>query len=324
MKMTKKLFAALLAGTMAVSITACSSAGGSGADDVYNIGICQLTQHQALDAATEGFQDYLTEKLGEDKVKFDYQNASGDSNICTTIVNSFVSNGVDLIMANATASIQAAQAGTLDIPILGTSITDYATALDIDDWNGVTGANISGTTDLAPLDGQAEMLNELFPDAKKIGLVYCSAEPNSSYQISVIKPLLEKMGYECTEFSFTDTNDVSAVVTSAVAASDVLYTPTDNTAASCAETIGNIVIPAKMPVIAGEENSCKGYGVATLSVDYYELGQITGEMAYDVLVNGKDISTMEVKSAPSFTKKYNADICEQLGITVPDDYEAIA
>ena len=303
MKMTKKLFAALIAGTMAVSITACSSAGGSGADDVYNIGICQLTQHQALDAATEGFQDYLTEKLGEDKVKFDYQNASGDSNTCTTIVNSFVSNGVDLIMANATASIQAAQAGTLDIPILGTSITDYATALDIDDWNGVTGANISGTTDLAPLDGQAEMLNELFPDAKKIGLVYCSAEPNSSYQISVIKPLLEKMGYECTEFSFTDTNDVSAVVTSAVAASDVLYTPTDNTAASCVETIGNIVIPAKMPVIAGEENSCKGYGVATLSVDYYELGQITGEMAYDVLVNGKDISTMEVKSAPSFTKK---------------------
>ena len=178
MKMTKKLFAALLAGTMAVSITACSSAGGSGADDVYNIGICQLTQHQALDAATEGFQDYLTEKLGEDKVKFDYQNASGDSNTCTTIVNSFVSNGVDLIMANATASIQAAQAGTLDIPILGTSITDYATALDIDDWNGVTGANISGTTDLAPLDGQAEMLNELFPDAKKIGLVYLSAEPN--------------------------------------------------------------------------------------------------------------------------------------------------
>ena len=323
MKFTKKLFATLLAGTMAVSMTACSNANGNSADDVYNIGICQLTQHEALDAATEGFQDYLIEKLGEDKVKFDYQNASGDSPTCSTIINSFVSNGVDLIMANATASVQAAQAGTSDIPILGTSITDYATALSIDDWTGVTGSNISGTTDLAPLDGQAEMLNELFPDAKKVGLVYCSAEPNSSYQISVIKPLLEKMGYECTEFSFTDTNDVSAVVTSAVAASDVLYTPTDNVAASCAETIGNIVVPAKMPVIAGEENSCKGYGVATLSVDYYELGQITGEMAYDVLVNGEDISKMEVQSAPSFTKKYNADICEQLGITVPDDYEAI-
>lgn len=330
MKLTKKLFATLLAGTMAISMTACGSdnsgnaANSGGAGDVYNIGICQLTQHEALDAATEGFQDYLTEKLGEDKVKFDYQNASGDSATCSTIINGFVSNGVDLIMANATASIQAAQSGTADIPILGTSITDYATALSIDDWTGVTGSNISGTTDLAPLDGQAKMLNELFPDAKKIGLVYCSAEPNSSYQISVIKPLLEAMGYECTEFSFTDTNDVSAVVTSAVAASDVLYTPTDNTAASCAETIGNIVIPAKMPVIAGEENSCKGYGVATLSVDYYELGQITGEMAYDVLVNGEDISKMEIKSAPNFTKKYNADICEQLGITVPDDYEAIA
>ncbi len=332
MKMTKKLLAAAMAGVMAVSMTACTSGGSdnsasgsnSANDKVYNIGICQLTQHAALDAATDGFRDYLTEKLGEDKVNFNYQNASGDSPTCTNIINTFVSNGVDLIMANATASVQAAQAGTSDIPILGTSITDYATALSIDNWTGVTGTNISGTTDLAPLDGQAEMLHEFFPNAKKIGLVYCSAEPNSSYQISIIKPLLEEMGYECTEFSFTDSNDVASVVTSAVAASDVLYTPTDNVAASCAETIGNIVIPAKMPVIAGEENSCKGYGVATLAIDYYELGQITGEMAYEILVNGKDISTMEVQSAPSFTKKYNADICEQLGIEVPDGYEAIS
>lgn len=322
MKFTKRLFSTLIAGAMAISLTACTN-GSSGADDVYNIGICQLTQHAALDAATKGFEDYLTEKLG-DKVKFDYQNASNDSPTCTTIINGFVSNGVDLIMANATASVQAAQSGTADIPILGTSITDYATALSIDNWTGVTGTNISGTTDLAPLDGQAGIIKELFPDAKKIGLVYCSAEPNSSYQINVIKPLLEKMGYKCTEFSFTDSNDVASVIESAVAASDVLYTPTDNVAASCAETIGNIVIPAKMPVIAGEENECKGYGVATLSVDYYELGQITGEMAYDILVNGEDVSKMEIKSAPNFKKKYNEDICKKLNIEVPSEYEAIS
>ena len=290
--------------------------------ETYNIGICQLVQHVALDAATQGFRDALTEKLG-DAVDFDYQNASGESANCISIVSKFVTDGVDLIMANATAPLQAAQAATEDIPVLGTSITDYATALDIDDWTGTTGVNISGTTDLAPLDGQAEIIKELFPDAQNIGLIYCSAEANSIYQITTIKGYLEEMGYTCTEFAFTDSNDIASVVTAACDASDVLYVPTDNTAASCTEAIRNVVEPAGVPVVAGEEGICLGCGVATLTISYYDIGYKTGEMAYDILVNGADVSTMAIEPAPQFTKKYNAELCEALGITVPVDYEAI-
>ena len=251
------------------------------------------------------------------------QNASGESANCASIINGFVSSGVDLILANATASLQAAQAGTADIPILGTAVTDYATALDIDDWTGTTGTNISGTADLAPLDQQAAMLNELFPDAKTVGLLYCSAEPNSKYQIDTIKPMLEEMGYTCQEYAFADSNDVASVTTSACASSDVIYIPTDNTAASCTEAIRNVVVPAKVPVVAGEQGICSGCGVATLSIDYHELGEVTGEMAYNILVKGEDPSTMEIKYAPNTTKMYNADICQELGITPPADYTAI-
>ena len=283
-------------------------------------------QHVALDAATQGFQDKLTELVEADgkTVEFDVQNASGDSATCTTIVNGFVSSGVDLIMGNGTAALQAAQSGTADIPILGTSITDYATALDMSDWTGTTGTNISGTTDLAPLDGQAEMLKELFPDAKNVGLLYCSAEPNSAYQINTIKPMLEEMGYTCTEYAFTDSNDVASITTNACASSDVIYIPTDNTAATCTETIRNVVVPAGVPVIAGEQGICSGCGVATLSIDYYELGEMTGQMAYDILVGGQNPGEMEIQPAPTFTKMYNESICQELGITVPDGYEAIA
>ncbi len=328
----RRLLAALLAGAMAFSLTACGSSNGDTSDsttasgDSYKVGICQLMQHVALDAATQGFQDKLTELVEADgkTVEFDLQNASGDSATCTTIVNGFVSSGVDLIMGNGTAALQAAQSGTADIPILGTSITDYATALDMSDWTGTTGTNISGTTDLAPLDGQAEMLKELFPDAKNVGLLYCSAEPNSAYQINTIKPMLEEMGYTCTEYAFTDSNDVASITTNACASSDVIYIPTDNTAATCTETIRNVVVPAGVPVIAGEQGICSGCGVATLSIDYYELGEMTGQMAYDILVGGQNPGEMEIQPAPTFTKMYNESICQELGITVPEGYEAIA
>lgn len=331
----RRLLAALLAGAMAFSLTACGSSNEdsqnnddstAGSSDSYTVGICQLMQHAALDAATQGFQDKLTELMEADgkTVTFDLQNASGDSATCTTIVNGFVSAGDDLIMANGTAALQAAQSGTADIPILGTSITDYATALDMSDWTGKTGTNISGTTDLAPLDGQAQMLNELFPDAKNVGLLYCSAEPNSSYQINTIKPLLEQMGYTCTEYAFTDSNDVASIATNACASSDVIYIPTDNTAASCTETIRNVVVPAGVPVIAGEQGICSGCGVATLSIDYYELGELTGQMAYDILVDGQNPGDMEIQPAPTFTKMYNESICQELGITPPEGYEAIS
>lgn len=324
---------ATTSGTNSTTTTATTSAdstegtttGGEGnsAEETYNIGICQLVQHVALDEATRGFQEALKEKLG-DNVRFDMQNAQGESVNCSTIVNQFVSAKVDLILANATAPLQAAAAATAEIPILGTSITDYATALDIDDWSGQTGRNISGTADLAPLDEQAAVIQELFPDAKEIGLLYCSGEPNSQYQVDIVKEHLEGMGYTCTYYSFVDSNDIASVVTNAASNSDVIYVPTDNTAASNTEVIQNICIPAQVPVVAGEEGICKGCGVATLSISYYDIGYISGEMAYEILVNGADVSTMDVRYAPNVVKKYNAANCEALGITVPEGYEAIA
>lgn len=292
-------------------------------DASYTVGICQLVQHEALDAATQGFQDALKEELG-DQVTFDVQNAQGDTNTCSTIINTFVSNDVDLILANATPALQAAIAGTNEIPILGTSVTEYGVALEIEDFNGTVGGNVSGTSDLAPLDGQADMLAELFPDAKNIGLLYCSAEANSQYQVDTIKAYLEEKGYSCEYYAFADSNDLSSVVTNAVSAVDVIYVPTDNTAASNAELINNVCIPAGIPVIAGEEGICAGCGVATLSISYYDLGVGTGKMAAKILKGESDISTMPIEYAPTFTKKYNATNCEALGITVPDDYEAIA
>ncbi len=313
----KKKAALILACALALAVLA-----GCGGKGNYTIGICQLVQHPALDAATEGFQAALTEKLG-DKVTFDLQNASGESAACATIVNQFVSSGVDLILANATASLQAAAAATDEIPILGTSITDYATALSIDNWSGTTGVNISGTSDLAPLEDQAAMLQELFPDAKNVGLLYCSAEPNSEYQVNIVKEALAGMGYTCTDYTFTDSNDVASVTTAAAQNSDVIYIPTDNTAASSTEVINNVCQPAGVPIIAGEEGICAGCGVATLSISYYDIGYAAGEMAYQILEEGADISTMPVQSATQFTKKYNPQICEALGISVPDGYEAI-
>ena len=353
MKKMKKVLAVALSLVMAGSLAACGSSstekkasetagaaetaaestaesGSEAASEVstdgkvYNIGICQLVQHEALDASTQGFKDVLTEKLGADHVKFDEQNANGESTNCTTICTGFAASGVDLILANATGALQAASAATATIPILGTSVTDYATALSIDDWTGATGTNISGTSDLAPIDEQAKMLLEMFPDVKQVGILYCSAEANSKYQATLFANALADAGVACKEYSAADTNEISTVCTTAIGECDVLYLPTDNTMASSTETIKNIVVPAGIPVIAGEEGICRGCGVATLSISYEDLGRATGEMAYEILVEGADISTMDVRFAPNVTKKYNASICAELGITAPEGYEAIA
>ena len=339
----KKALSLLMAVTMTFGLAACGSSASTGTESssaasatdtaetsaagtgtVYKVGICQLVQHDALDAATQGFKDALTEKLGENGVEFEEQNASGDTANCSTIINGFVSSDVDLILANATAPLQTATQATSDIPILGPSVTDYATALDISDWTGTVGGNVSGTSDLAPLDQQAAMIQELFPDAKNVGLLYCSAEANSVYQCDVIEGYLTDAGYTVTRYAFTDTNDVTSVAQTAADASDVIYIPTDNTAASNTEAIANVVLPAKVPVVAGEEGICKGCGVATLSISYYDLGYQTGTMAYQILAEGADISTMPVEFAPNVTKKYNAANCEALGITPPEGYEAIS
>ncbi len=329
----KKLLAVVLAAVMLFALAACGGNSddttttqpteSQAADTVYTVGICQLVQHEALDAATKGFKDALIAKLGEDKVKFDEQNASGDAPTCATIVNTFVSNEVDLIMANATAALQSAAAATTEIPILGTSITEYGVALEIEDFNGTVGGNISGTSDLAPLTQQADMILEIVPDAKNVGILYCATEANSVYQVNVVKACLEEKGITVTEFPFSDTNDLASIATAACEKSDAIYIPTDNTAASATETIDSICRPAGVPIIAGEEGICKGCGVATLSISYYNLGYKTGEMAAQILTGEADIATMPIQYDEDVVKKYNAEICQELEIAAPEGYTAI-
>lgn len=292
-------------------------------DGKFKIGIVQLVEHVALDAATDGFKQAVIDELGEDKVDFDFQNGQNDPNTCSTIANQFVSNGVDLIMANATPALQAAAAATGDIPILGTSVTEYGVALELKDFNGTVGGNISGTSDLAPLDKQAAMITEWCPDAKKVGLLYCSKEANSQYQVDVVKKELEKKNLTVTLYPFTDSNDLAQICTTAADNSDVIYVPTDNTVAENTGIIDNICEPKKVPVIAGEEGICSGCGIATLSISYYDLGYTTGKMAVKILKDGADISTMPIEYAEKQTPKYNSQNCDALGIKALEGYTAI-
>ena len=288
----------------------------------YVVGICQLVQHDALDAATNGFMDALEEAL-PGQVTFDLKNASNDIPTCGTIVTGFVASNVDLILANATPALQAASTATQTIPILGTAVTEYGVALDIKDFSGTVGGNISGTSDLAPLDQQADMLLELLPEAKNVGILYCSAEANSVYQADVVKAALEAKGVNVTVYTFADSNDVATVTQTACSENDALYIPTDNTAASCTEAINNVAEPAGVPIVAGEEGICKGCGIATLSIDYYELGRTTGAMAAKILTGESNVSEMPIEYYQNPVKKYDAARCEALGITVPSDYVAI-
>ena len=335
--MKKKILAIILAAAMLLTLAACAStaapsenqgpsaetpvSGETAEGKTYVVGICQLAQHVALDAATQGFKDALVEELG-DAVTFEEQNASGDIPTCSTICTGFAASNVDLILANATPALQAAVSATQTIPILGTAVTEYGVALDIEDFNGTVGGNVSGTSDLAPLDQQAQMLLELVPDAKTVGILYCSAEPNSVYQSDVVKQYLENAGLTVNVYTFADSNDVSSVTATACAECDALDIPTDNTAASCTEAINNVAEPAGIPIVTGEEGLCKGCGIATLSISYYDLGVTTGKMAAKILKGEADISTMPVEYTDA-TPKYNASVCEQLGITPLDGYEAI-
>ncbi len=318
-KTIKKVLALGLSAVLVGSVFA----GCSAQDSKYKIGIIQSQQHAALDEATRGFQDAVTQALGAENVEITLQNASGDSATCATIANQFVADGVDLIMANATAALQASMQATASIPIVATSVTDYATALEIADWTGVTGINVTGTSDLAPLDQQAAMIQELCPDAQTVGILYCSAEPNSVYQANVVEENLTSMGLTANIYTCADTNEIASITTQACQEVDVIYIPTDNTIASATAAVDQIAGPAGIPVIAGEEGICKGCGVATLSISYYDIGVRAGEMAVEILQNGADPSTMQIETATDLTKKYVPSRAQALGITIPSDYVAI-
>ena len=316
-----RILALVCAVMLLVTLTAC---GAPEADDgKYVIGICQYMPHPALDDATRGFMDTVEKALGKENVTFELGDAAGEATNCSTIINGFVASDVDLIMANATPALAAAYNATETIPILGTSVTEYGVALNIKDFDGTVGENVSGTSDLADLNKQAQMILDWCPDAKKVALLYCLAEPNSAYQVDVVKAYLEDKGIECKLCGFTDTSDMSAVTTEACNYADAIYIPTDNTAANYASAIDNICRPAGVPVIAGEAGTCAGCGIATMSIDYYDLGCLTGEMAVKILRDGADITKMPIEYVEDVAYLYNEEICSELGITPLPGYEKI-
>ncbi|MBE5758909.1 MAG: ABC transporter substrate-binding protein [Clostridiales bacterium] len=312
----RKLTALVLAVMLALG---CFTMSGCKKDDVINIGIVQLIEHDALDQATQGFIDTLTEKLGEDKVKFDVQLAQGEQANCTTIVNKFVTGGVDLIMANATNAVKAAQEATSEIPIVGTSVTDYVAA-GLVASNEKPGANVTGASDMNPVGVQVELLQTLVPDAKTIGIVYCSAEENSKVQAEEAKAAFEAKGYAVNIYTVADTNEINTVVTKACSEVDAFYEPTDNLIAANVPAMSNITTPAGKPVITGEESMCKSGFLATYSISYYDLGCKAAEMAYEILVNDADPATMPIFQFDSSTLNLviNEQNAKELGIEIPD------
>ncbi len=323
-----KAAALAMTAVLAVAAAGCGSSsdaqddsateGGETTGDVYKVGIIQQMEHDALDAATEGFEAALIEKLGEDGVEFDYQNAQGEQANCTTITTKFVTDGVDLIMANATTALQAAAASTGDIPIVGTSITDYITA-GVVESNDAPGTNVTGASDLAPVDQQIALLLEICPDVEKVGIFYCSAEPNSVFQSELAQQYLDEAGVAWEEFTAADSNEIQSVITNAISSCDCIYIPTDNTIANNMEIVKNVALPAGIPVICGEENMCRNGGLATLSISYYDMGYKAGEMAYEILVNGADPATMPIEYvSENIVAKYNVEAAETLGITMPE------
>ena len=315
----KRLLALILTAVMLLSLCACGAAKKD--DGIYNIGIVQLMQHVALDQATQGFKDALTEKLG-DKVTFDPQIASGEATACTTIVTKFINDDVDLIMANATPAVIAAKEATSTIPIIGTSVTDYVAAeAAIVASNEAPGANVTGYSDMSDIAAHVELTQKLVPEAKTVAIIYCSAEPNSVIQGDQAKELYETAGFTTVTLTASDITTISSVVTSACEQADVIYIPTDNLFAENMESVKNIAEPAKIPVICGEGGMVESGGTASVAIDYYVLGYRAGEMAYEILVNGADPATTPIgfMTADDMELVINEENVAAIGLTVPED-----
>lgn len=296
---------------------------GCGSKAKYNVGVVQLVQHEALDKATQGFKDTLEAEFGKD-VYVDVENAANEAANCNTIVSSFVADGVDLILANATPALQAAAHATKDIPVLGTSITEYGVALDIEGFDKVIGTNVSGTSDLAPLSDQAQMIIDLVPSAKTVGILYCAAEANSTYQVEQVKKYLEDSGLNVEISDFADSNDAQPVADALCSKIDVLYIPTDNTCASNGTLISAAAKKYDIPIFCGEKSTCVSMnGVATISIDYYNLGVTTGKMAIKIIKGEADVSKMEIQYDEAPVKMYNPEVAKHFNISIPDGFVAI-
>lgn len=326
-KKMKKAMAAIMILAVVFALAACGAAPEkpepAKTAEGFRVGILQQLEHPALDAATEGFKKALTDKLGE-KVSFDFASAQNDINNCATIANKFVSDKVDLIMANATSALQAAAAATGEIPVVGVSITDYESAGVLKGSTKAPGGNVTGASDLAPLDLQAKLLVEVVPKAKTVGMVYCSSEPNSVFQADTVEEHFKKLGLEVKRFTVADSNDIQPVVTAAVGEVDALYIPTDNTMADNMELVKNISLNAKIPVVSGEENACKTGGLVTLSISYFDMGYKAGELAADILEGKAEPATSPIVYCTQIERKFNPEVKEALGIELPADIVPIS
>lgn len=284
------------------------------------IGIVQLVEHNALDAANKGFVDGLASKgykEGEN-VEFDRQNAQADQSNLQNIAQRFVNNKVDLICAIATPAAQAVANLTKDIPITATAVTDYEQAKLVAS-NDAPKGNVTGTTDMNPVKEQIDLLLKLVPNAKTIGTVYCSSEVNSETQVKMMKAYAESKGLTVVEATVSTVNDIQQAAQSLVGRVDAIYEPTDNIIASAMPTLVAITNPAKIPVICGEPNMVKAGGLATYGVDYYKLGFQTGEMAADILAGKSKPESMPIQSLKEMSLTINETNAKLLGITIPED-----
>ncbi len=323
----KKFLSILTMAAMSLSLLAgCGDAASDGAasGETKNIGIIQYTAHPALDAARDGFIAQLEEagyKDGEN-CTIDIQNAQADQSNLKTISQKFVNDGKDLIFAIATPAAQSVAAETKDIPILVSAVTDPA-ASGLAESNEVPNTNVSGTSDLTPVKEQIDLLKQILPEAKKIAIMYCSGEQNSVIQAEMAKEAAEEVGLETEELTVSNTNDVAQVTESAVGKFDAIYIPTDNILASSMPLVSSITNPKKLPLIVGEQGMVEGGGLASVAVDYTELGKLTGTMAVDIF-NGADIKTMPIQYAPNPQLIINETAAAELGITIPDEVKSSA
>jgi len=323
MENSKKLKALALGLTVMLSagiIAGCGSDSKSTANKKIKVGIVQLVEHNALDAANKGFVDGLAAKgykEGEN-IEFDRQNAQADQSNLQNIAQRFVNDKVNLICAIATPAAQTVANATKDIPIVATAVTDYEQARLVAS-NDAPKGNVTGTTDMNPVKEQIDLLLKLVPNTKTIGTVYCSSEVNSETQVKIMKTYAESKGLIVVESTVSTVNDIQQAAQSLVGKVDVLYEPTDNIIASAMPTLVAITNPAKIPVICGEPNMVKAGGLATFGVDYYKLGFQTGEMAAEILSGKATPATMPIQSLKEMKLTINETNAALLGITIPED-----
>ncbi len=318
MKRLTKILSLMMVTTLSLMSVGCQSTTSTGDTQNYKIGVIQLVEHAALDAAYQGFVDGLKEAGFEEgkNITIDYQNAQGDQSNCQTIANKLINDQSHLILAIATPAAQAVANTTKDIPILVTAVTDPAAAKLVA-TNEVPGGNVSGTSDLTPVKEQIGLITQLVPDVKKVGLLYCSSEANSKFQIEIAKKELAALGLEGVEATVSNSNEIQQVTQSLIGKVEAIYIPTDNMLAAGIATVSQVTTPSKLPVIVGEEGMVQKGGTATYGINYYNLGKLTATQAVSILKDGKKPAEMPIEYASEGTLVVNEDILKEMGIELP-------